>query len=145
MPSSLQILFYSVFRFRLDNAQFTRERHLMNHWFCSSLAYFGQFILAVTSVALQTLRMKLYLLVKTLVPSISSCGESKKRAVKETGIQQICALPFVYLVCWEYMHEKSSVKDATHQLQVLLCCRYVCGSLFCPCPVLPCLQFITKL
>lgn len=69
----------------------------MNHQFCSSLAYFVQFLFAVTSVTLQILRVKLYPLARTLVPSMPSCSESEKCAVKEAGIQQICALPFVYL------------------------------------------------
>lgn len=84
----------------------------MNDWFCSFLAYFVQFFFALTSVTLQTLSVKLYLLARTLVPSMPSCSESKKCGVKEAGTQQMCALPFIYLMCWEYMHERSSMKDS---------------------------------
>lgn len=113
MPSSLQeISFNLVFRFWLDNAQFARERQLINHWFCGSLAYFVQFLFAVTSVTLQNLSMKLHPLVRTLASSMLSCSESEKCAVKEAGIQWICAPPFMYSVCRQYMHERSLVKDS---------------------------------
>lgn len=147
MPSSLQeILLNSGFRFRLDNAQFSREGQLMNHRFWSPLAYFVRFLFAVTSVTLQTLSVKLCPLARTLVPRTPSWSESEKRAVKKQVSNGFVRYPLVLGVlgihAWKKFSEKDSHSCPTRQLHVLLHCRHVHGSLFCPCHVLPCLQSI---